>query len=65
MLKSLPCDVFLSEHGSVFDLQGKIKRMQQPGAGNPFVDPEGYKRYVAQAGQDFEKELASEQHAKP
>ena len=62
LLKSLPCDVFLSEHGSVFDLQGKIKRLQQPGT-NPFVDPEGYKHYVAQAEQDFQKELAAEQHA--
>ncbi len=62
LLKSLPCDVFLSEHGSVFDLQGKIKRLQQPGA-NPFVDPEGYKHYVAQAEQDFQKELAAEQRA--
>ena len=62
LLKSLPCDVFLSEHGSVFDLQGKIKRMQA-GASGPFVDPEGYKRYVAQAEHDFEKELAIEQHA--
>ena len=63
VLKSLPCDVFLSEHGSVFDLQGKIKRMQRPGVGNPFVDPEGYKHYVAEAQQDFEKELTAEQHA--
>jgi len=63
LLKSLPCDVFLSEHGSVFDLQGKIKRMQQPGAANPFVDPEGYRRYIDQARRDFEKELAAEQHA--
>ena len=61
VLKSLPCDVFLSEHGSVFDLQGKIKHMQA--GANPFVDPEGYKRYVSQAEQDFEKELAAEQHA--
>ena len=65
VLKSLPCDVFLSEHGSVFDLQAKIKRMQQPGTGNPFVDPDGYRRYVAGAQEDFEKELAVEQHASP
>jgi metallo-beta-lactamase class B len=60
VLKSLHCDVFLSEHGSVFDLQGKIKRMQA--GANPFVDPEGYTHYVAQAEQDFEKELAAERH---
>lgn len=61
LLKTLHCDVFLSEHGSVFDLQGKIKRMQTAGD-NPFVDPAGYTRYVAQAEQDFQQELAAEQH---
>ena len=59
LLKALPCDVFLSEHGSAFDLAGKIRRLQA-GDADPFVDPEGYKRYLAQAEQDFETELARE-----
>ena len=62
LLKTLSCDVFLSEHGSVFGLKDKIKRLQQPGTANPFVDPEGYKRYISQAEQDFTRELAAEQH---
>lgn len=59
LLKTLPCDVFLSEHGSVFDLTGKIRRLQA-GDADPFVDPAGYKRYLAQAEQDFETELTVE-----
>lgn len=59
LLKALPCDVFLSEHGSVFDLAGKIRRLQA-GDGDPFVDPAGYKRYLTQAERDFETELAAE-----
>ena len=62
LLKTLPCDVFLSEHGSVFDLQGKVKRIQA-GAGDPFIDPAGYQHYLAQAEQDFEQELTTEQKA--
>ena len=62
LLKTLPCEVFLSEHGSVFDLQGKLKRMQA-GDAEAFVDPAGCKRYLAQAEQDFRTELAAEQKA--
>jgi metallo-beta-lactamase class B len=33
------------------------------GSANPFVDPDGYKRYVAQKEQDFRAELAKQQPA--
>lgn len=62
LLKTLPCELFLSEHGSVFDLQGKIKRLQA-GDTEAFVDPAGCKRYLSQAEQDFRTELAAEQKA--
>jgi metallo-beta-lactamase class B len=29
----------------------------KPGAANPFIDPEGYKKFVAQKELDFKKEL--------
>jgi metallo-beta-lactamase class B len=61
-LKSLPCDIFLGAHGSYFNLEEKYARMK-PGAPNPFVDPEGYKEYVAQKEQDFNAELAKQQAA--
>lgn len=58
-LKSLPCDVFLGAHGIYFDMDAKFARMKAGGA-NPFVDPEGYKSYVTEREQTFEKELAKQ-----
>jgi len=46
VLKSLRCDVFLGAHGSYYDLEGKFARLNQGGA-NPFIDPDGYRSYVA------------------
>jgi metallo-beta-lactamase class B len=58
-LKSLPCDVFLGAHGMYFGMEAKFARMK-PGGANPFVDPEGYKSYVAEREQAFRKELAKQ-----
>ncbi len=55
-LNSLPCDVFLGAHGGYFGMEAKFVRMKA-GAANPFVDPEGYKSYVAEREQAFRKEL--------
>src|SRR5262245_48334346 len=57
VLKSLPCDIFLGAHGAYYDLDGKYARLKA-GALTPFIDPEGYKRYVAGREQAFQKELA-------
>lgn len=57
VLKSLPCDVFLGAHGGYFGLTAKYERMKA-GAANPFVDPEGYKAYVAERNDAFQKEWA-------
>jgi metallo-beta-lactamase class B len=58
-LKSLPCDVFLGAHGIYFGMEAKFARMKTGGA-NPFVDPEGYKSYVAEREQAFRVELAKQ-----
>jgi metallo-beta-lactamase class B len=58
-LKSLPCDVFLGAHGGYFGMDAKFARMKAGGP-NPFVDPEGYKSYVAEREQTFRKELAKQ-----
>ena len=58
-LKALPCDVFLGAHGGYFGMEAKYLRMKAGGA-NPFVDSEGYKSYVAEREQTFEKELAKQ-----
>jgi metallo-beta-lactamase class B len=59
ILKSLPCDIFLGAHGSYFGLEKKYPLMKE-GAANPFVDPEGYKNFVAQKERDFRTELAKQ-----
>jgi metallo-beta-lactamase class B len=62
VLKSLPCDIFLGAHGSYFGLEEKYARMKA-GAPNPFIDPEGYKQYVAEKEREFHTELAKQQAA--
>lgn len=55
VLKRLPCDLFLGAHGGYFGLKQKYERMRTGGA-NPFIDPEGYKAYVAEREATFRKE---------
>ena len=62
-LKSLPCDIFLGAHGNYYDLESKFARLNTGGA-NPFVDPEGYKSYVAEREQVFRAELKKQSEAK-
>jgi metallo-beta-lactamase class B len=59
-LKALPCDVFLGAHGGYFGMEAKYARMK-PGGVNPFVDPEGYKSYVAEREQAFRAELTKQE----
>ena len=59
VLKSLPVDLFLGAHGSYFDLEAKYPRMK-PGAPNPFVDRDGYQRFVAQKEKEFRAEYAKQ-----
>ena len=62
ILKSLPCDVFLGAHGNYYGMEAKYARMKE-GAANPFIDPEGYKSYVAEREQTFRTELAKQKDA--
>jgi len=59
-LKSLPCDIFLGAHGLYFDLKEKYPRWKA-GDHNAFIDPEGYKAYIAERQQAFEAELKRQQ----
>jgi len=60
VLKELPCDVFLGAHGSYYDMLAKYPRLKEGGV-NPFVDPAGYKAYVADREQAFEEELKKQE----
>ncbi len=64
VLKSLPCDIFLGAHGNYFDMEAKYARLKD-GAPSVFVDPEGYKKYVADKEQAFKTELAKQRAALP
>jgi metallo-beta-lactamase class B len=60
VLKSLPCDIFLGAHGSYYGMDTKFGRIGKT-VSNPFVDPTGYKDYVADREQAFRSELAKQQ----
>jgi len=62
VLKSLPGDIFLGAHGGYFGLERKYALMKKDGS-NPFVDPEGYKKFVAEKERDFRDELARQKLA--
>jgi metallo-beta-lactamase class B len=62
VLKSLPCDIFLGAHGGYFGLEAKYPLLKA-GNANPFVDPDGYKKFVAQKERDFQTELARQKLA--
>ncbi len=55
-LMALPCDLFLGAHGSYYNLDAKYARMQK-GDANAFVDPVGYRRFVADKSAEFQTEL--------
>jgi metallo-beta-lactamase class B len=56
VLAALPCDVFLGAHGAYFGMDDKLAR-RKPGAANPFIDPDGYKKFVADKDAEFRAEL--------
>lgn len=62
VLNSLPCDIFLGAHGSYFDLERKYASLK--GNALAFVDPEGYKVFVADREQAFKTELAKQRAAR-
>jgi metallo-beta-lactamase class B len=56
VLDSLPCDIFLGAHGGYFGLVEKYARWKQ-GDHDAFIDPAGYKAYLADRVQAFQAEL--------
>jgi metallo-beta-lactamase class B len=56
VLKKLPCDIFLGAHGGYFGLHEKYERFKS-GDKIAFIDPSGYKAYIADRQQAFQAEL--------
>jgi len=61
VLRSLHCDVFLGAHGNYYDMESKYARMTA--SANPFVDPQGYQKYIDEREQVFRAEFAHQQAA--
>ena len=61
--KSLQADVFLGAHSWFFDLAGKHKRIG--GGTNPYVDPAGYKAWVANMEKNYNTTLAEQKKTPP
>jgi metallo-beta-lactamase class B len=63
LLKSLHCDVFLGPHGSFFSMNEKIPKIAKGGK-NPFIDPQGYVRFIRRTEKAYRDQLQSEQRSK-
>ncbi len=65
LLKSLPVDIFLGSHGSFYHMLDKIKRMEAGEGLKAFIDPEGYKEWIATTEKLFQAELAKQKGGAP
>jgi metallo-beta-lactamase class B len=63
VLKKLPCDIFLSDHGTFFWFIEKRDRLARGEKPNPFIDPSGYQRFVAHFEQEFHDKLEAQKKA--
>lgn len=63
-LRALPCDIFLSLHGWDFGLSEKLAAWAKNRTVNPFVAPEGYRRFLDKSETSLqaqiEKQLAGD-----
>jgi metallo-beta-lactamase class B len=55
-LEMLKPDIWLAQHNEYYDLEGKRQRAQTEGV-NAWVDPDGYRRWVAGKKRAFEDEV--------
>ena len=58
VLKELQADIFLAQHPDMFKREQKAARLNA--GGNPFVDPEGYREFVAAAERSYLARLKRE-----
>jgi metallo-beta-lactamase class B len=59
ILNALPCDIFLGAHGAYYGMTAKYAKLEKGGA-NPFIDPAGYKAYLAEREQAYLANLAKQ-----
>ena len=56
--KELKADVFLGAHGAYYGMLEKYEKLKKGGAGNPFIDPNGYQAYIADREKAYLENLA-------
>jgi metallo-beta-lactamase class B len=59
VLKELNADIFLAQHPSMFNMEAKVARMKA-GDATAFVDPEGYRTFVANGEKNYQAQLQRE-----
>ena len=55
-LEMLKADIWLAQHNEYYDLEGKRQRAKTQGV-NAWIDPEGYRRFMAKKKREFEDEV--------
>jgi metallo-beta-lactamase class B len=63
VLAALQVDLFLGAHGSYYGMEAKHARLASSSV-NPFIDPAGYQRYVADREQAFRSEWEKQKNRK-
>jgi metallo-beta-lactamase class B len=63
VLKTLPCDILLSDHGTFFHFLDKRERLLRGETPSPFIDPEESKRFVAHFEKEFHDKLDGQKKA--
>jgi metallo-beta-lactamase class B len=58
-LEMIKPDIWLAQHNEYYDLEGKRKRAETEGV-NAWIDPEGYRRFIADKKRAFEDEVDEE-----
>lgn len=63
ILLEIKPDVFLGSHAGFFRMNQKFEAMKAAPKENPFVDPEGYKKFVERMREDFRQKLETQKKA--
>jgi len=58
-LEMIKPDIWLAQHNEYYDLEGKRKRAETEGV-NAWIDPEGYRRFIAGKKRAFEDQVDEE-----
>ena len=53
--RSVPCDIFLAPHNHFYQLDDKRERLARGETPNPFIDPEGFRRLIAEQERNFRR----------